>query len=46
MELRRHLAGRIEQTEMFYNPLRKHIKNRMLSPVEIERQHKLTNKGF
>ena len=27
--------------EMFYNPQRKHAKNGMLSPVELERQQKL-----
>ncbi|MCQ4628403.1 IS3 family transposase [Shinella sp. CPCC 100929] len=27
--------------EMFYNPKRKHVRNRMLSPVEFERQQKI-----
>lgn len=31
--------------EMFYNPKRKHVRNGMLSPVEFERQAKLTQKG-
>lgn len=28
-----------DYSEMFYNPRRKHIRNGMLSPVELERQH-------
>ncbi len=31
--------------EMFYNPKRKHVRNRMLSPVEFERQQKMRTKG-
>jgi len=31
--------------EMFYNPKRKHARNRMLSPVEFERQRKLRHEG-
>ena len=31
--------------EMFYNPKRKHTNNRMLSPVEFERQQKLNRLG-
>lgn len=31
--------------EMFYNPKRKHVRNGMLSPVEFERQRKLTEQG-
>ncbi|MND35525.1 Integrase core domain protein [compost metagenome] len=27
--------------EMFYNPKRKHVRNRMLSPVEFEKQQKI-----
>ena len=28
-----------DYTETFYNPKRKHVRNRMLSPVEFKRQH-------
>ncbi|KEO55563.1 hypothetical protein DT23_06210 [Thioclava indica] len=31
--------------EMFYNPKRKHARNRMLSPVEFEQQRKLSPEG-
>ncbi|MEE8568713.1 MAG: IS3 family transposase [Anaerolineales bacterium] len=31
--------------EMFYNPTRKHVRNRMLSPVEFERQQKMKTEG-
>jgi len=31
--------------EMFYNPTRKHTQNRMLSPIEFERQHKANPEG-
>jgi putative transposase len=31
--------------EMFYNPRRKHTRNRMLSPAEFERQHKMKTEG-
>jgi putative transposase len=30
---------------MFYNPTRKHARNGMLSPIELERQHKATPEG-
>jgi putative transposase len=31
--------------EMFYKPTRKHVRNGMLSPVEFERQQKMTTEG-
>ena len=31
--------------EMFYNPKRKHVRNRMLSPVEFERQQDMKTEG-
>ena len=31
--------------EMFFNPIRKHARNRMLSPVEFERQYKTQSEG-
>ena len=31
--------------EMFYNPVRKHVRNGMLSPVEFERQQALMAQG-
>ena len=31
--------------EMFYNPIRKHARNGMLSPIEFERQHKAYAEG-
>lgn len=31
--------------EMFYNPKRKHVRNGMLSPVDFERQHKMSAEG-
>ncbi len=34
-----------EYIEMFYNPQRKHTNNGMLSPVEFERQHKMSVEG-
>ena len=34
-----------DYVEMFYNPKRKHVRNRMLSPVEFERQQKLRQEG-
>ena len=34
-----------EYIEMFYNPKRKHVRNGMLSPVEFERQQKISSEG-
>ena len=34
-----------DDIEMFYNPKRKHARNRVLSPVEFERQRKLRAEG-
>ena len=34
-----------DHIEMFYNPTRKHARNGMLSPVELERQHKTLTEG-
>ena len=31
--------------EMFYNPIRKHVRNGMLSPVEFERQQNMSTQG-
>ena len=31
--------------EIFYNPRRKHVRNGMLSPVEVERQRETETKG-
>ncbi len=31
--------------EMFYNPKRKHVRNGMLSPVDFERQQKISSEG-
>lgn len=31
--------------EMFYNPIRKHVRNGMLSPVEFERQQNMSTEG-
>lgn len=31
--------------EMFYNPIRKHVRNGMLSPVEFERQQMISTEG-
>lgn len=31
--------------EIFYNPKRKHVRNRMLSPVEFERLQKMKREG-
>jgi putative transposase len=30
---------------MFYNPIRKHTNNGLLSPIEFERQQKLKRQG-
>lgn len=38
-------ADVFEYIEMFYNPLRRHTNNGMLSPVEFERQQKVNRKG-
>jgi hypothetical protein len=34
-----------DNVEMFYNPVRKHVRNGMLSPVEFERQQTLNAEG-
>jgi putative transposase len=31
--------------DMFYNPKRKHARNGMLSPVDLERQQKMRTEG-
>ena len=31
--------------EMFYNPQQKHVRNGMLSPVDFERQQKMSTEG-
>ena len=31
--------------EMFYNPVRKHVRNGMLSPIEFERQQMMKEEG-
>ena len=31
--------------EMFYNPIRKHVRNGMLSPVKFEEQRSMTTEG-
>jgi len=31
--------------EMFYNPIRKHVRNGMLSPADFERQQKMNKQG-
>lgn len=31
--------------EMFYHPIRKHVRNGMLSPVEFERQQMMSTEG-
>ena len=31
--------------EMFYNPIRKHVRNGMLSPVKFEEQRNMTTEG-
>ncbi|MDZ4099712.1 MAG: IS3 family transposase, partial [Methylophilaceae bacterium] len=31
--------------EMFYNPIRKHVRNGMLSPVKFERQQHMSTEG-
>jgi len=31
--------------EMFYNPVRKHVRNGMLSPIKFERQQVLKAEG-
>jgi putative transposase len=38
-------SGMIDYLEMFYNPVRKHVRNGMLSPVEFERQQCLKAEG-
>ena len=35
----------LDYTEMFYNPIRKHVRNGMLSPVEFEQQQTLMAQG-
>lgn len=35
----------LDYIEMFYNPVRKHARNGMLSPVEFERQQILITEG-
>lgn len=34
-----------EYIEMFYPPKRKHVRNGMLSPVEFEKQQKISPEG-
>jgi hypothetical protein len=34
-----------DDIEMFYNPMRRHVRDEMLSPVEFERQLKATPKA-
>ena len=34
-----------DYVEMFYNPVRKHVRNRMQSPVEFERLRTLKAEG-
>ena len=41
-ERRRDVFGHIE---MFYNLIRKHVRNGMLSPVEFERQQMMSTEG-
>lgn len=36
----------LDYIEMFYNPVRKHVRNGMLSPVEFERQQILNAEGI
>ena len=31
--------------EMFYNPKRKHVRNGMMSPIDYERQQKISSEG-
>jgi len=38
-------ADMFEYIEMFYNPQRKHTNNGMLSPSDLERQHKMKKQG-
>lgn len=38
-------ADLFDDIEMFYNPIRKHARNGMLSPVEFERKHKVKAEG-
>lgn len=35
----------LDYIEMFYNPVRKHVRNGMLLPVEFERQKNVSNEG-
>ncbi len=37
--------GVFDYIEMFYNPIRKHVRNGMLSPVEFERQQMMSTEG-
>ena len=36
---------KFDYIEMFYNPIRKHVRNGMLSPVEFERQQMMSTEG-
>ena len=36
---------KFDYIEMFYNPMRKHMRNGMLSPVESERRQNMCNEG-
>jgi putative transposase len=38
-------ARRTEYIEFFYNPRRKHVRNGMLSPIDVEQQQKLKLPG-
>ncbi|MCA3657814.1 MAG: IS3 family transposase [Methylobacterium sp.] len=38
-------ADVFDDIEMFYNPIRKHARNGMLSPIEFERKHKVKAEG-
>jgi len=44
-DTRRSQAGCVDYIEMFYNPVRKHVRNQMLSPVKFERQQNMSTKG-
>lgn len=37
--------GVFDYVEMFYSPMRKHVRNGMLSPLELERQQVLKAEG-
>ena len=39
------LGGSQHYIEMFYNPKGKHVRNCMLSPIDFERQGKLSRQG-